>query len=56
MKIEASGNDKDKFDISVVASGNIAPAKYECTSAFVPAAQSNQMTFTMIKSTSNRLR
>lgn len=52
MKIEASGNDKDKFDISVVASGNIAPAKYECTSAFVPAAQSNQMTFTMIKSTS----
>ena len=52
MKIEASGKDKDRFDISVVASGNIAPAKYECTSAFVPAAQANQMTFTMIKSTS----
>ena len=52
MKIEASGNDKDKFDISVVASGNIAPAKYKCTSAFVPADQENQMAFTMIKSTS----
>lgn len=52
MKIEASGNDRDRFDISVVASGNTAPAKYECTSAFVPAAQLNQMTFTMIKSTS----
>ncbi len=52
MKIEASGKDKDRFDISVVASGNIAPAKYECTSAFVPAAQLNQMTYTMIKSTS----
>lgn len=52
MKIEASGNDKDKFDISVVASDGTAPAKYECKSAFVPADQENQMAFTMIKSTS----
>lgn len=52
MKIEASGKDKDRLDISVVASGDTAPAKYECTSAFVPADQPNQMTFTMIKSTS----